>query len=71
MDFQTSFREHIKSKTLETTALGGWRRGDWICLDGLGFTEEVMCELDLDRWGKVSARQRRALGSCQPEEVDG
>lgn len=32
--------------------------------------EEVKCELDLDRWRKVSARQRRALGSCQPEEAD-
>ena len=28
--------------------------------------EEVMCELDLDRWRKVPARRRRALGSCQP-----
>ena len=32
--------------------------------------EEVMCELDLDRWRKVSARRRRALGSCQPGEAD-
>lgn len=69
MNFQTTFREHTNQKLRRPLFLGA--RGDSkICSDRWSFMEGVMCELDLDRWRKVPARRRRALGSCQPGEAD-